>query len=176
MSKMKNMKMKKFDCIFELADKMCDDFHHLHEDYNYVLAVGKYDFIKALLEDLIINGVEIDLCVELYDPLMCNYGDEYYLSLTESGVSVEKAKVNDIYLNTGGQQIAYISDECNSKILDSIDECDAVYEVHITEPARGHEEPCEKCECCCEEPKDILHKLYNMSMMDIAELLVSLME
>ena len=101
-----------------------------YNDSEYFVGVyGKYDFIKHVLENLIINGCSIANEIELCDYDVDHYNKEFVLYLSNDGINVEKIWRNGRYLFSGSD-VALIHDECNSKLLKYIDS-NNVFEVAI---------------------------------------------
>lgn len=113
---------------FEIVDvitAMVDD------DYPLIAVYGKYDVIKELLEDLIMDGTTIANEIELQDYEVSHYDKEYVLYLSKRGVNVEKTynTENKRYIYGGGE-ITLVHDDCNSKLLPYI-KSKSVYEFGI---------------------------------------------
>lgn len=109
----------------------------------YVLYAGFYEDVKELLENLIRHDMDIESVVlepEEYE----GYADEYYLIISELGVSVEKAKWDTSYKGDS-PDVLFINKECNKEILSKI-EAFTVYVDLNEEPIRCEDCP-ERFEC-----------------------------
>ena len=151
------MKRQKFEIMMELADQMVADFES--GKYGYICAIGHYDFAKELLEDLIIDQVPIAGLIELHDAEWKGYTDEFIVSLTDEGVTIEQAKFDgkEDYLNIEADKI-YVHEMCNSKIIPKLNsEMDKIYEVCF----EMSEDECKDCPFCDDyddEPEECIQK------------------
>lgn len=160
------MRKLRFNDSWALAEEI-DKVFHLGDEQPIIVAVGRYEFARTLLQNLIVMGYEISLIVELEDVECCGYDDEYYVTVDSYGVSVEKAydAKGERYLFTEGTH-AYIHEDCNSAILKKVETTDT-YEVEIDALKDEKEEP-KQCECeKAEEPDDTNE--YAVCFNDIIE-------
>lgn len=116
------MKRIEFDCTLDVAEEMIDLYNTI-DDSPVISAYGGYDFIKTLLEDMIILGVPISFMIELDQPYVSGYDREFCLSLDEEGVSVEKCYLisedKEGYLYSE-PDVALVHEECCASILNHI--------------------------------------------------------
>lgn len=146
------MKRINYDCTFDMADTLLPLLEEINDTYPVISVYGKYDVIKTLLEDLIMNGVEIIGSIELECYEIDYYDKEFVLYLTQNGVSTCKCWKYDGYL-CGSGNITFIHEDCNSKILKYIDS-DVIYEFGVdgNYDDENYEENDEcncECDCCC---------------------------
>lgn len=139
--------------VSELLEAMVDIFNlsDYDDEYPVITAYGKYDVIKALLEEFIANGFEIsgDICLETPDST--GYEKEFALYLTEDGVSVCKIFENGRYLNEY-PDVAFVHEDCNSKMLKNI-EIRMIFEFAFDDELEDDieddydESCCDDCDC-----------------------------
>lgn len=153
------LKRLEFEDVSHLAETMIAMLGDVDDDYPVITAYGNYDVIKELLEELIADGFGIvgSICLEDIDS--SGYDKEFVLYLTEDGVSTYKIFNGERYLNETSD-IAFVHEECNSKILDYI-ESKFVYEFGYEEDeddeydcANCDLDDCIRCGCGELESKD----------------------
>lgn len=137
-----------FHCTFDLADTITALLGDINDDYPVISVYGKYDVIKELLEDLIMNGVSIANEVELQDYEVAHYDKEFVLYITLNGINIEKIWRDDTYYS-GGADITFVHEDCSSKLLKYIDSR-TIYEFGYDEDECG----CDECEYCDENSED----------------------
>lgn len=113
-------------------------------DLPMVSVYGDYETIKPIFESLIRCGIDVDLGVELEDYDFSGYIREYELCLSKDGVCVEKIW-HETDTSTGyyGSEpnVAFVHEDCNSKILKSIDS-DLVFEFGYEESGEDEDHEC----------------------------------
>ena len=139
------MDKTKFSSVEELSEHIIETLKYIRDDYPVISVFGKYEVVKDVLESLIASGVKIGKSIELEDSDVTGYDKEFELLLTEDCVCVDKMWHEDNeyhnagYYNTDAN-IAFVHEDCNSKILSHI--CaDDIYEFAIGG----------KCECKCND-------------------------
>lgn len=145
------MKRIEFEDVSHLAETMIAMLGGIDDDYPVITAYGKYEVIRELLEELIADGFGIYKSIELEDYEISNYDKEYALDLFEDGVCVYKMWNEDHYL-LGESDVAFVHEECNSKILDYIDS-KFVYEFGCEEDEFDNDE----YDCCGRDLDDYVH-------------------
>lgn len=125
------MKRLDFEDVSHLAETMISMLGDVNDDYPVITAYGNYDVIRKLLEELISDGFGIIGSIYLEDIDSSGYDKEFALYLTEDGVATYKMFDEDRYFNEF-PDIAFVHEECNSKILDYI-ESKFVYEFGYEE-------------------------------------------
>lgn len=141
------MKRLEFDCIFDLADTITSLLGDINNDYPVISVYGKYNVIKELLEDLIMNGISIANEIELQDYDVTHYDKEFVLYITLNGINVEKTYHDGTYYDNGGD-ISYVHEDCSSKLLKHI-ESETVYEFGTTDDEYTRGIDC--CSCTDED-------------------------
>lgn len=120
------MERLEFDCDYDISDEI-ESIIENTKDKNYLISVyGKYDVIKTILENLIIDDFSISNEIELEDYDISHYDKEFVLYVSEYGINVEKVYRNDSYLYGSGD-ISFVHEDCSSTLLKYIDS-DRVYE------------------------------------------------
>ncbi|MBC5688202.1 hypothetical protein H8S37_04565 [Mediterraneibacter sp. NSJ-55] len=124
------MKRIIFEDAYNFADRVHDDY--TLNDYDDVLVVAKYDKAKEVLRELVHYGHDIEFA-EFYDSDWNGYDKEFYLYLSDEGISISPAfgfkkdgYSKDTYLIIGADK-TYIHEDCNSAIIKYID-CDDIVE------------------------------------------------
>lgn len=128
------MKRILFEDVHELSNKMLEN---VFNDIECVSAVCHYELATALLSELIQSYIpigQIDIC----DYELSGYDKEYIVTIMDGNIYCNHAYgrtkdgySRDRYLESFAD-IAYIHENCNSKILKYI-ECDEIYEFSIDE-------------------------------------------
>lgn len=139
-----------FERAFDMANTITAILGDINDDYPVISVYGNFEVIKELLVSLIVNGVIIGSSIELEDCTISNYDKEFELSITEDGVDVCKLWHEDNeYHKAGyyysGANIAFVHEDCSSKILPYI-KSEYMYEFSIGEEEKKTEK--EHCECC----------------------------
>lgn len=136
------MKRLDFEDVSHLAETMISMLGDVNDDYPVITAYGNYDVIRKLLEELISDGFGIIGSIYLEDIDSSGYDKEFALYLTGDGVATYKMFDGDRYFNEF-PDIAFVHEECNSKILDYI-ESKFVYEFGYEED-EDDEYDCDTC-------------------------------
>lgn len=108
-----------------------------------VEVIAKYEDAKNIIAELVENGHDLVHISDFARPNHDGYNDEYLISLDHEGIWCEPAKRENGYLYVTGV-VCYILDNCNSKIISSIQSM-VVYEVSI-----GNDDcdgDCDHCDC-----------------------------
>lgn len=143
------MERLEFDCNYDLVDKIGAILEEIDNDYPVVSVYGKYDVIKTLLEDLIVEGFSISSEIQLEDYEISHYDKEFVLYVKPSEVSVEKVFAGDTYYYGSGN-VSFVHEDCSSTLLKYI-ESDKVYEFGYSENCANDNESCDDefcCDCC----------------------------
>lgn len=141
--------------VSELLDAMVDTFDTLNsyddenDEYPVISAYGKYDVIKALLEEFLADGFEINGSICLEDPDVTGYDKEFILYLTEDGVSVCKMFEDGKYLNDY-PDVAFVHEDCNSKMLKNI-ESRMIFEFAFDDSDDDWDDECDDDESYCDD-------------------------
>lgn len=151
------MKRLKFDCTECFADFIDDILEELDCD-DIITIIGHYEFAKALFRELIFCGFDIGCCVELEEPDIDNYHNEYFVDIREGNVSVEKAwheknEWHDAGYLTCMSKVVFVHEDCNSKVLEKINS-ELVFEVAVENYGddlddMDCDENCCDCDGCC---------------------------
>lgn len=113
------------------------------DEYNSVDVIAKYEDAKNIIAELVENGHDLAHISDFARPDHDNYNDEYLIALDHEGIWCEPAKRENGYLYATGV-VCYIMDNCNSKIISSI-QSKVVYEVSIGDDhCDGN---CDHCDC-----------------------------
>lgn len=147
------MKRIVFEDVHELSAEM------LHDALNFaecVSVVCHYDLVTLLIEELIKSDIQIgqiDLTNE-----WTGYDREYFVYIVDGCVFCEPAFRNvkdgghDCYLEMGAD-IMYVHQDCNSKLLKSID-CATIFEFTVEEFDESNE--IDDSEECSDDNDDII--------------------
>ncbi|MSA02165.1 hypothetical protein GKG47_08935 [Lactonifactor sp. BIOML-A3] len=130
------MKRLEFKSVLDFTKRVCEVYEDETANH-YVSVYGKYDFIKQVLQNLIVNGYPIGNEIELQDFEVDNYDKEFVLYLVEDGIIVEKVwheknEFHEAMYFYGYSNVAFVHDECNSALLKYV-ESKYVFEVAIAE-------------------------------------------
>ena len=117
------MKRLEFNTTQDFIDSILEQWDDADDDL-FMSVFGKFDAIKNIFESMIKNDIHIDIIVNLDSD--DSYCEEFVLSMTKDGINVEKAwhEENEYhtagYLRFDNETIAYIHEDCNSKLLSAI--------------------------------------------------------
>lgn len=117
------MKRLEFNTTQDFVDSILEQWDDMDDDL-FISVFGKFDIIKDIFESMIRNDLHIDIIVDLESDV--SYCGEFALSMTKNGISVEKAWHDENEYHPAGyyrfddEIIAYIHEDCNSKLLSSI--------------------------------------------------------
>lgn len=151
------MKRLKFEYTDNFVDFVEEVIDYLDCD-DMVTIIGHYEFVKEVFKELIFYGFDVGCCVELEEPEVNSYYDEYFVDIREGKVSVEKAwheknEWHDAGYLTCMSKIVFVHEDCNSKMLDSI-ESELVFEVSVDNYDDDLDDmDCDGC-CECDEYED----------------------
>ena len=139
-----------FDNISDLSNAMIEMYTNDESDFPIISAFAKYEIVKELLTDLVVKGLPLSMVVDLEDPEIGGYFDEYCLTIDNDGIWVEKCLEDGRYL-WSEHTVAFVHDDCNSLILKHF-ESDLAFDFCLFEDEE-HEEyyDCCECDCCCGE-------------------------
>lgn len=143
-----------FEYTFDLAETITSLLNDIDNDYPVISVYGKYDVIKELLEELIVNGNGIANEIELHDYDVKGYNKEFVLYITENGINIEKVWYDGKYYS-GSANITFIHEDCSSTLLKSVDS-DIIYEFAIGKSET--EDKSEDCDECKDNVKDDIKK------------------
>ena len=141
-----------FDDISDLSDSMIDMYVNDESDFPIISTFAKYEIVKELLTDLVIKGLPLSAVIDLEDPEIGGYFDEYCLTIDNEGIWVEKCLEDGKYL-WSEHSVAFVHNDCNSLILKSF-ESDVTFDFDFgfdLESENNEECGCCECDCCCEE-------------------------
>lgn len=108
-----------------------------------VEVIAKYEDAKNIIAELVESGHDLVHISDFARPNHDGYNDEYLISLDHEGIWCEPAKRENGYLYVTGV-VCYILDNCNSKIISSIQSM-VVYEVSIGDDDCDGD--CDHCVC-----------------------------
>lgn len=117
------MKRLEFNTTQDFVDSILEQWDDMDDDL-FISVFGKFDIIKDIFESMIRNDLHIDIIVDLESDV--SYCGEFALSMTKNGISVGKAWHDENEYHPAGyyrfddETIAYIHEDCNSKLLSSI--------------------------------------------------------
>lgn len=133
-----------FDDYEDFVDAISIKYEKIKEydDLNSVDIVARYDDAKEIIRELIGIGYGIAFITDFADPEYDGYDEEFIISLFDNEIWVEPAKRDGkyVYVETN---VAYILENCNSKVISMTEEVDEVFEVEIGDE---YECDCENCE------------------------------
>lgn len=88
-----------FDSVDQFTDIL---IKHYNNDENFTV-VGNYDIVSAIFKDILSwENVDIKLvAVDLEDPYLGNYSDEYILTIVNNELFIDKAIDNGVALSYG---------------------------------------------------------------------------
>ena len=136
----------------QLACMVVDIYTELTDvdKWSSVGVIAKYDDAKEILKQLVCIGYDI-FYVELENPEIGGYEDEYYVVLGKEGLWCEKAKFENKYL-TSTSTTYFVFGSCSSASMKYV-ECDTMIEVNVgecdcdcEEQHLGYDQDCENCE------------------------------
>jgi len=149
--------MKRLEfCVYEnFAAHIIDSLFGLDDEYSDISIIAKYNEAKSIVKELIAFADFSIESIELEKAEYNNYFDEYIVSLTkDGGLWCEPFKRDTGYL-FNESVIAYVMDNCSSKVLQTCD-CKTIYEVSVGEEDDDvhsydkifcDEEPCNEKTC-----------------------------
>lgn len=119
------MKRLEFGSTYDFTQRVSDVFEDDLSEQR-VTVYGTYDFIKAVLENLISDGYPIGAEIELENFEIANYDKEFVLYLTEDGINVEKMwheenEYHEAKYYDSESNVAFIHGECDAQLLKYID-------------------------------------------------------
>jgi hypothetical protein len=143
------------DCFADsLIEAMFDVSKLKDDDYSSVCVICKEDLAEKLLK--IFANIEVDgfdFNIEYLNFDKADYDKEYAVIIdTDGSLSVDKVYFDDGELQTFGEDLVFISDECNSKVLInqvSFDE-DAVHTFSFEDEEDEFDDEDFKCDGDCE--------------------------
>lgn len=141
-----------FEDIYDLSDAMIDMYIKDKSDFPIISTFAKYEIVKELLTNLVIKGLTLSAVIDLEDPEIGGYFDEYCLTIDNEGIWVEKCLEDGKYL-WSEHSVAFVHNDCNSLILKSF-ESDVAFDFDFgfdLESEDDEECGCCECDCCCEE-------------------------
>lgn len=100
----------------EIAKHMIESMYHQDDTITYI---GHYDKTRCVIEELIRNGKSI-MNVEIEEPVIDGYGDEFCVTLDCNGIWCEKAKRENGYISFFDEVFVLVDGECNSLLLKNI--------------------------------------------------------
>ena len=115
--------------IEELVEAVVETYELLHECDRNVSFVAKYDNAKEILKELVFYDYDLKF-VELADPELDNYEDEYVISIVCDEVFCEKLKLSGRYCMLS-PKFVFFDEDVNSKCIKFF-ESDMKYEFQIT--------------------------------------------
>lgn len=126
------VKTARFETMIDLAEAMADKWELCIAQFDRIAAIGDYDFTASLLENLLLCGNFSLGDIVLTTPLCDGYTKEFYLSISEDGICVEKLynEKRQDYLNDSGAVAIYISEDCDEEIYGHVD-AEEIYTVKI---------------------------------------------
>lgn len=116
---------------------------NMNKTLDCVEVIAKYEDAKNIIAELVENGHDLVHISDFARPNHDGYNDEYFISLDHEGIWCEPAKRENGYLYVTGV-VCYILDNCNSKIISSIQSM-VVYEVSIGDDDCDGD--CDHCDC-----------------------------
>ena len=116
--------------IEELVEAVVETYELLHECDRNVSFVAKYDNAKEILKELVFYDYDLKF-VELADPELDNYEDEYVISIVCDEVFCEKLKLSGRYCMLS-PKFVFFDEDVNSKCIKFF-ESDMKYEFQITD-------------------------------------------
>lgn len=88
---------------FDSVDQFTDILIKHYNNDEYFTVVGNYDVISAIFKDILSwENADIKLtAVDLEDPCLGKYSDEYILTIVDNELFIDKAIDNDVALGYG---------------------------------------------------------------------------
>lgn len=139
-----------FEYIEEFVDYVINEVEN--DEDAFVTVIAKFDEAKEILKNLMLyEDVDFDF-LEIEDPIMDNYYDEFviFLWMNDGVLEIGCEKLKDDegdYINPSGD-IVFMFDNCSSKIIPLCEGSD-LYFVNIEDDCDCEEECDEYCHCDC---------------------------
>lgn len=125
------MKKINVSCVEELCEIYNDIVDDLKDSDAHAEIIANYDEAREIIKELIFYGYEIAY-IDIADPTLDEYNDEFSICVIEGKIWCEKARVDDIYPFSDAT-IAYFMDDVNHKVTSAYDKGTVMYEVHIVD-------------------------------------------
>lgn len=125
------MKKINVSCVEELCEIYNDIVDDLKDSDAHAEIIANYDEAREIIKELIFYGYEIAY-IDIADPTLNEYNDEFSICVIECKIWCEKARVDEIYPFSDAT-IAYFMDDVNHKVTSAYDKGTAMYEVHIVD-------------------------------------------
>lgn len=122
----------------EIAKYMIDNMCNQDDTITYI---GHYEKARCLIEELVRCGKSI-VNIEVEEPDIDGYEDEFCITLDCDGIWCEKAKRETGYISFFDEVYVLVDEECNSLLLKNIDA--PVIEVEVKEES----DDLTKCNTC----------------------------
>ena len=138
------MKILRYDDFGELACAVGYKYDEVkeHDDLDSVAVIAKYEEAREIICELICLGYGIASIYDFSDSEWNSYDDEYMITLLENNIWCEPVLKDDGYICIE-DNVVYLMNNCNSKIISHIDTHD-VYEVAIADEC---DYECGSCAC-----------------------------
>ena len=136
----------KFDDYGDLVDRIVDEYDYFNKkstDYNSVSVLAKYEDARKVIWHLITEYRYSINSIQIADPMVNRYDDEYIISLFDDEIWCEPALRDTGYIYTE-EDACFVFSDCNSALLSKI-HSKVTYEVSV-EDTVGCDD-CEECPC-----------------------------
>jgi hypothetical protein len=177
-----NYEIEEFCCERCLAGNVINAIYEMSElkgdEYSSATIICKEDLTEKLLNVFI---SEFNFDVEFINFDRADYNKEYGVTIDTDGIlSIDKAYFDDGELQTFGEDLIFISDECNSKLFInqvSFDE-DAVtsYSLLNADEDEEFEKPESECDGDCENCELSEYGLIEDESVDLYDVVESMVE
>ena len=118
-------------CVEELCEIYNDIVDDLKDSDAHAEIIANYDEAREIIKELIFYGYEIAY-IDIADPTLDEYNDEFSIAVIEGKIWCEKARVDEIYPFSDAT-IVYFIDDVNHKVTSAYDKNTVMYEVHIVD-------------------------------------------
>ena len=118
-------------CVEELCEIYNDIVDDLKDSDAHAEIIANYEEAKEIIKELIFYGYEI-ASIDIVDPTLDEYNDEFSIGIIEGKIWCEKARVDEIYPFSDAS-IVYFIDDVNHKATSAYDKGTVMYEVHIVD-------------------------------------------
>lgn len=138
-----------FGDVEELVGKMLCDIDKT--SYGFVSVFCHYDLAVELIRELIFNDIAVGR-VNINDYSWNLYDDEYEIAVRDNLIYCNPAFSKERGYLYACPQVAYVHQDCNSKILKHID-CENMYEFAISDIDEEYDEDTDcdgDCDLCCD--------------------------
>lgn len=146
------METLKFTDYDDFVDRVVDEYDYIKRidsNYNAVTVLAKYEDAKEILWYLIMNHRYGINSIQIADPIVNGYEDEYSISIMDDEIWCEPAKRDTGYLYTMDDS-CFVLGDCNSALLSKI------HSTHVYEVDMQGDVECDDCaECSCCDRKEI---------------------